>query len=85
MLGAISPIRNPRRQGRITMGVSSKRTEHEKVPKFFWGVIASQTGFAQGEFMRGTAVITNGDNFSVHNDQRKTIEIILCGLLLRCG
>lgn len=36
-------------------------------------LIASQTGFVQTKFIRGSAVTRNGENFSVHDHQRPLI------------
>ena len=38
-------------------------------------LIASQTGFAQGELITGSAVVVTGSNFS-YNHQRKAANIV---------
>ena len=50
----------------------------------FCSLIARQTGFAQGEFISGPAVIMTAENSSVPNHQRKTTNMY-CGFLLRHG
>ena len=80
MLGAINPTGSPLKQGRITIGVTSKWAEPGTVQ--FWFLIANQTGFAEGELINDSAVIRilSRERFSVHSRRRKATLLSIISL-----